>query len=225
VALGAECSGMKVLAGKQCDACDGTGQMKVDDKQQDCTSCDGTGVLKTAELKAACRCEEVDVNKTERIAALLKNEHNPVKDITDKTSDEVLAVLEAQAETNKQHAVELKAAQDKQAETEAALKAAQAAQIPAEELTELRALAAAKRAEDDNKKTVIVAQLKTAQSEYTEGELKTMDLKTLERLARVAKVEAPDYSGRGLPRVLGEAKQVYTPPDPYEAALKTLKVN
>lgn len=216
-------SRLKAAAAKDCPACDGTGQVKTDGKQQDCTSCDGTGVLKTAELKAACSCEEADVNKQERIAALLKNEHNPIKDLSDKTSDEVLTVLEAQAETNKKHAVELKAAQDKQVETEAALKAAQAAQIPPEELTELRALAADKKAADVKQKADLVASLKTAQKAYTEVELNEMTVPALLKIAQLAKVEAPvDYSGRGVVRA-AQGGESFTPPNSYANALKTNK--
>lgn len=77
VALGAECSGMKVLASKTCGMCDGTGQIKTGDKQSDCTACDGAGVLTVAaatgdsQLKAACGCVgDENMTSQERTAAL-----------------------------------------------------------------------------------------------------------------------------------------------------------
>jgi hypothetical protein len=51
-----------------------------------------------------------------------------------------------------------------------------------------------------------------------------MPIDQLQRMARVARIELrPDFSGRGLPRVLSNKKQddVYAnPPDPYAEAIK-----
>ncbi len=232
VALGAACNGMKLLAAKDCPACDGTGQVKDGSKQMDCAACDGTGLKAAAahgssQLRAACgSCDssEGGMTKTERIAALLKNEHNPIKDLTEKTSDDVLTVLEAQAKTNETHASELKAAQAKQAETDTALKAAQAAQIPAEELTQLRSLAAQKAAQDAVEKTALVTKLVAASKALTKEQLEAKSLDELKTLAAFAKVDAPDFSARGVPvpRNANQADE-YAPPDPYAAGIKALQ--
>lgn len=233
VSLAAELT--TLAATKDCPTCHGTGQIKDGDSQQDCTSCDGTGVLKTAELKAACGCETTEAEmktKVERIAALLANEHNPVKDLSDKTSDEVLTVLEAQAVTNATtaatHATALKAAQDAQAATEAALKAAQASQIPAEELTSLRALAAERDARNTAEKADLVTKLVAASKVLSKEQLEAKsldDLSTLASFANVQATEPVDFSGRGTPRVAAQATigGDFTPPDPWEAGIKTLQ--
>jgi hypothetical protein len=228
VALGAQCNGMKLLASKECKTCGGVGQVKVDGKQSDCPECDGYGSLKVAEFKAACRCEEDGMHRTERIAALIANTHNPMKDLTDKTSDEVLTVLEAQATANAmreaEHATALKAAQDKAAETEAALRAAQAAQIPAAELVQLRALAEERKAADAAQKASVVTQLKVAaKGVYTDEELDAKPLAELQKIAQLARVETADFSARGIPIPRGVATENFTPPDPYEAGIKALQ--
>lgn len=161
------------------------------------------------------------MTKADRIAALLKHEHNAVKDLTEKTSDDVLTVLEAQAETNKKnaeaHAAQLKAAQDKADAAEVALKAAQAAQIPAEELTSLRALAEDKKQQDATAKAALVEQLIPLKT-LTKEQLEAKSLDDLKTLAAFAKMPAVDYSIKGVPAArAAEGARDFTPPDPYKA--------
>lgn len=128
-------------------------------------------------------------------------------------------------------------AQSDPREAEAKLKAA--AEKPVE-LTEaevmakfpsIKALVDEAQATKAARKEALVSKLKAAQAAYSEEELKGLELPALEKLALVAKVDAPqpDYSGRGLASSKEPEKQDYTPPDPYEAGLKkyreSLKVN
>lgn len=257
--LGANCNGMRLLAGKNCPACDGMGQVISDDKQVDCPTCDGSGKLKTAEakektleFKAACSCTEGSMKtKAERITALMSNEHNPLKDLKalEANTEEGLRLLEEHCEkaatlkaaadklatdqkaSEEKAAADLKAAEEKAktveerlTSAETALKTAQAAQIPAEELATMRALAEAKKAEDAKTKTTLVAQLKTAAAGvYTEAELNAMDILSLTKIAALAKVDAPDYSGRAMPMATRVAAETYAPPDPYAAGIKALQ--
>jgi hypothetical protein len=110
-----------------------------------------------------------------------------------------------------------------------AFKAAAAAELTEEQFLasapeSIRSLIADKKAQDEATKTALVASLKAAQSEYTEDELSAMDIKSLERLSKVAKVDdaAPvNFIGRGVPRTAADAN-TYAPPDPYKAGLATL---
>lgn len=186
--------------------------------------------LSEADLKAACRCEhntEDDMNKTERIAALAKNEHNPTKSVKalEALDDNELKVLEEHCVKAAKAAADLKAAQDAAAALDVRLKAAEAQAIPAEELTELRTLAAERKAQDAAAKATIVGQLKTAaQGVYGDEELNGMSLPALMKLAQVARVETPNYSGKGVPVPRNaDNKSDFTPPDPYEAGIKALK--
>lgn len=143
------------------------------------------------------------------------------KVIADKHSADQALAAHAVGLKAKKDDEEMKAASEaKLAETEAKLKAAQAQIIPAEELNELRTLAAEKRALDAAKKAVIIGQLKTAGA-FTEDELNAKPLDELQKLATLAKVDAPvDYSGRVIPRVAADAKDVFlNPPDPYSLAI------
>ena len=132
-------------------------------------------------------------------------------------SDERLTALRAAG-------VERKQQQD------AALKAAGEAKKPAPAPTvedylknapeEIRTLVADKKAQDAAQKADLVATLKAAQSEYTEDELKAMDVKALSRLVKVAKV---DYSGQSFPRTAAENDVYANPPDPYAAGIAKLR--
>ena len=171
------------------------------------------------------------MTKAERIAALLKHEHNTVKDLKtlETVSEDFLTILETQATANGEqsakHAAELKTAQDKQAETDAKLKAAEAAQIPAEELVTLRALGAAKQAADTAEKVSLVTKLVAASKALTKEQLETKTLDDLKTLAAFAKIETVDYSIKGIPtpRAAQTPLTEYAPPDPYAAELKALK--
>lgn len=78
----------------------------------------------------------------------------------------------------------------------------------------IRDLVSRQQAADAARKTTLIGQLKTAQAEYTEAELQAMDVPALERVARLAKVDAPaaDFSGIGLPRASAAAADTGAPP-------------
>lgn len=240
VALGAACNGMKLLAkGKDCPKCEGTGQVKDGEKQMDCPACEGEGITAaeaTHQLRAACgRCEtEGGMTKAERIAALLKNEHNPAKDVKalEGMSDDVLAIIEVQAANNAKYAMDLKLATDAEAKAKADLKAA-SEHVPTEEEylkrapASIQTLVAEKKAADAAEKTALVTQLTAASKVLTKEQLEAKPLDDLRTLAAFAKVDV-DYSGRGVavPRSAADAVD-YTPPDPWAESLKALqaKVN
>lgn len=92
----------------------------------------------------------------------------------------------------------------------------------------LKTLIARAQAQDAAHKTSLVADLKTAQSEYSESELAAMSIESLERLSRAIghPLEQPtSYAGRGVPRAAAAPeKNVYAnPPNPYEEGLKRLR--
>lgn len=70
-------------------------------------------------------------------------------------------------------------------------------------------------------KASLVSQLKDLGSR-TEEDLKKLPLEELKTLASYARVEVPNYSGRGiaLERNPTEGGKSYAPPDPYAAGLK-----
>ena len=231
---------------KDCPTCDGMGQKD----GKDCPTCDGEGKMKAAEHQcgcsdpASCSCGgrsaeegDTDMTKAERIAALLKHEHNPLKDqkALEASSEEGLKALEVHCE----NATKLKAATDKMEEEEKekkkkeeeektkGLKAAEQKPLSEEEFMkaappDLKALIERTKAADAARKNDLIASLKTAQSVYTEERLNAMPLEQLEEVAALANVPKPDFSGRGIPMRAAGEKDVYAnPPNPYsEDALK-----
>lgn len=203
-------------------------------------------------LRAACGCntqEVTDMTKAERIAALLKHEHNPLKD------QKALEAADDKALTNLEAYCVKTAAAGKPDATPAPTPAPTPTPSPApaptpapvsptpkslsEQLAAMneddlmkvmpasvRTLVENQKAQETAEKTAIVAQLKVAAAgTYTEEELTALDLPQLRKLASLAKVDEPvrDFSGRGLPvpRAASAAAD-YTPPNPYEAGLKAL---
>jgi hypothetical protein len=174
------------------------------------------------------------MERKQRIAALAANPHSTVKSL------KALEVLtDEELEQAEKAAAAAKASADKATEDGDALKTAQASikalETAAETLkTEDGFLAAAPQSIRDivagNKATLaaktdaLIGQLKTAQSAFTEEELKAKPIGELEKLAALAKVEAPaDYSGRGIPRYAQESPASFAPPDPYAEDLKALQ--
>lgn len=126
----------------------------------------------------------------------------------------------------------LKVAEEKLKTTEEALKVASAKPTKEQWLEaappEIKTLLDAEEKRNTEHRNELVATLKTAQAEFTEDDLKAMELPMLERLAKAVKVEQPDYSGRGLPaapRAAGarEDTDEFAPPNPYERDIKTLQ--
>lgn len=83
----------------------------------------------------------------------------------------------------------------------------------------IKVLLDAHKAQEDAVRASLVAQLKVMGAN-TEDELKAMDLDKLKQLAAYARVDVPDFSGRGLPVERNASEKTnYAPPDPYAAAL------
>lgn len=88
----------------------------------------------------------------------------------------------------------------------------------------IKTLLEAKKAEEDAIRASLVSQLKDLGAN-TEDELKKKPLDELKTLAAYARVQVPDFSGRGLPveRHAAENRANYAPPDPYKAPLEERK--
>jgi hypothetical protein len=81
------------------------------------------------------------------------------------------------------------------------------------------------KAQDTARRSYLVGKLKTAQSEFTEAELNTMELDNLERQARMLKIGGPepvaDYSGFAVPRDAAQAEGGAPPKPPnYNEAVR-----
>lgn len=145
-------------------------------------------------------------------------------------SEERLTAMAEVAATRKTEqdklAADLKAAQDTAAELKAASeKTPSEEEFLAKAPESIRTLVAEKKAQDAQQKSDLVAQLKTAAAGvYTEEELNAMSIDQLVKTAQLAKVEAPDFSGRALPQVRNAADaSMYTPPDPWAASIAARK--
>lgn len=199
----------------------------------------------TPQLKAACGCQGESTMdkkvKAELIAALVTDKHSGFKEGDEATletfADARLESFKAAAEANKAAAEkalkdenDLRAAQAKLTVTEGKLKAAE--QAPTEEQWLERAPAGIKtllenqKAQDVERRDELVKLLKVAGAN-TEDELKAMPTAQLETLAKYAKVEQVDFSGRGLPQeraaASAEDDKQYDPPNPWAAGIKALQ--
>lgn len=213
VALGAQCNGMKLLAeGNESGAAE----------QKPC-GCGGS----------SAETEETDMTKADRIAALLKHEHNPLKDqkALEAADEKTLVTLEAHCETLKaaadKSAADAAAAAKKKEEDDAKAAAMKTAAQSEEDYLKtapesIRTLVAEKKAQDEAEKAKLVADLKSCGA-LTEAQLKEKPLEELRTLAKFAKIEQPNYSGNGVPRAASTEKGSYAPPDPYAAGLKALR--
>lgn len=88
-------------------------------------------------------------------------------------------------------------------------------QLRKSEYERMRAATEAHEAEQKARKDGLVAQLKGAQTTYTEAELKTRGVDDLQKLASLLKLDEPrrDYSGQGMP--ITSASKKATLPDAY----------
>lgn len=103
-------------------------------------------------------------------------------------------------------------------------KAAEAKPMTAEEFLkvapeEIRSLVARQKKADAAQKAALVGALKAAQDAYSEADLQGMAVEDLARLAKVARVSAPDFSGRGVARSAEEADVFQNPPNSYDLAI------
>lgn len=87
----------------------------------------------------------------------------------------------------------------------------------------IKTLIEAHRANESALRASLVSQLKDLGAN-TEEELKKKSIDDLKTLAAYARVEVPDFSGRGLPveRTLSD-RASYAPPDPYAKPLEALR--
>jgi len=78
------------------------------------------------------------------------------------------------------------------------------------------------RAKETAEHAGLVAQLRAAQTSYSEEELTAMPLEGLRKLAGAVKIPAaPSFAGRAVPRVASEGRS-FAAPDPYAPKLKAL---
>ncbi len=227
IGLGAQCNGMKLLAEKECPACEGIGQVKVDDKQSDCSACNGTGVLKAAATNdgRSVREETMSDKKTELVKALVEC---PCTEFTAADVKWLEAASDERLEAFRAAGVARKAAQEK---ADAELKAAQekkpelktAEQFMAEAPKEIVEIVEQHKAAQAARKGELVTMLKAASDALTEDQLKAKGLEDLETLAKFAKIEKPDFSGRGIPRTAAEGDVYRNPPDPYAAGIAKMR--
>jgi hypothetical protein len=93
-----------------------------------------------------------------------------------------------------------------------------------EEYDDIKASAAAYKAQQAAMKAKLVAQLKGAQDAYSEAELAAMPIFALEKVAKLAKVEPapqPSYAGRGL--ASDETDNRVPPPPDFGEAVRALR--
>jgi len=88
---------------------------------------------------------------------------------------------------------------------------------------EIKTLLEAHKAEEDATKASLVAALE-GRGVLNKEELEKRSIPELETLAEYARVEVPDFSGRGIPKSRNASeKETYAPPDPYAAGIKALQ--
>jgi hypothetical protein len=90
---------------------------------------------------------------------------------------------------------------------------------------EFKTLIEGHKAEEAQLRAALISQLKDLGAN-TEEELKKSPTDQLKTLAKYARVEIPDFSGRGLPRerhASDNNNESYAPPDAYAAGLKALQ--
>lgn len=198
-----------------------------------------------ASPKTACACGAKAAKEsemfTERIAKLLANKHNIVKneaalkllgDGELKEVEDAAAAAEAKVAAAEKMVVNEKAAADAKAKTdkEAADKLAAAGAKPSmtrdemlAAMPDVKAMLDERAAHDAIEHAALVTTLKAASSVLTEEQLKAKSLEELRTLAAFAKVEAPvDFSGRGAPR-MPEKTEDFAPPQAYEKDIKALR--
>lgn len=190
-------------------------------------------------VTAASAAGENDMEKKERIAALVANPHNAVKSlkVLEAASDDDLKALEDAAAAAKKTADDLRVATEKATKAEADLRAAQEAGVKATAdlaavQTQLKALESAaqplidaEKAKVEAERTDLVGKLKALTAGFiTEEELKAKPIGELRTLAAITKVNVPaaqaqpDFSIQGMPRFATTPASdiaAYAPPDPY----------
>lgn len=203
------------------------------------------GAMKASQGKTACGCSghakpagkegEDDMNREQRITALMSSEHNPLKDkkALEASSEEGLKALEAHVEKEAAAATARAAEQKTKDDAEAANRAAAAAKPKtkeewlAEAPAEVRTLVAEAEADRVAEHTALVAELKAAQKVYSEEDLKAKTNKELRQLRDLVAPEtaetraAVDFRTRTPRNNEGDKKDYMSepPPNGYRIAL------
>jgi predicted nucleic acid-binding Zn-ribbon protein len=176
--------------------------------------------------------------RAELIAALVTDSFSGFKDgdesMLEGCSDARLEEFRAGSERAKSSAASFARLESENRNVSARLKVAEerikaAEQGPTEEEwlqrapASIKTLLEARKAEEDQVRSALVSQLKDLGAN-TEEELKKKSIDELKTLAKYARVDIPDFSGRGI-SVERHAQSMtdFTPPNAYEAGLKELR--
>ena len=209
-----------------------------------------TGVKSAATLPqpraAGCGCTNkgartMSMPRAELIAALVTDKHSGFKDgdeaILEAASDARLDEFRSAADANRAAANQITKLETENRNVSARLKVAEdrlrVAESPMSEddfrqraPESIKAILDAVKAEDDQLRASLISQLKDLGA-HSEEQLKNKPTAELKTLAAYARIEVPDFSGRGMPRM--KAAEVnnddFTPPDPYAAGLKAMQTS
>jgi hypothetical protein len=177
--------------------------------------------------------------RAELIAALVTDKYSGFKDgdesLLEAASDARLEEFRAASETHKAAERAFSRLETEHRNVGARLKVAEdRIKAGEQELSEedflqrapasIKALVEGHKAEEAAMRASIISQLKDLGAN-TEEELKKKSTEDLKTLATYARVNVPDFSGRGLAqeRTGTETKRSYAPPDPYKGAIKALQ--
>lgn len=244
------CKGSGNTGNNPCEACEGSGELKAASistppaKKAITTP----AAAKPQPRAAGCGCNEVTpcgchkgvpaMTRAELIASLVTDKFSGFKDgdepILEAASDARLEELRAAADAHRaidrdrtKQTTELTNANARLKIAEERLRTAQESPSEEEWLAKappsIKTLIDAHKAEEDALRGSLVSRLKDCGAN-TEAELKAMPLDQLKTLAAYARVEIPDFSGRGIPVERNAAANTsYAPPDPYAEGLKALR--
>lgn len=177
--------------------------------------------------------------RAEVIAALVTDKYSGFKDgdetILEACSDTRLEEFRAAADTAKTAANAYARLEAENRKIEARLKVAEERikendkpmsieEFVAKAPAEIKTLLETKKAEEDAVKASLVSALE-GRGVLNKEELEKRTIPELQTLADYARVEVPDFSGRGLPKEQRNASDriSYAPPDPYAPGIKALQ--
>lgn len=249
------CNGSGSLKGNPCETCDGTGKMRaasIQAKPDGCSCHSSTDKGRTAagtpQLKAAsCGCNNHKLGvrtmekatRAELIAELVTDRYSGFRDgdesLLETASDARLEEFRAAADNRRAGERSTNRLESDLTNTQARLKVAEerlktAEQSPTEEEWLAKAppffktLLDNHKAQEDATRASLISQLKDLGAN-TEEELKGMKTEQLKQLAAYARVEIPDFSGRGMPQernASAKDRHSYAPPNPYAKPLEQL---
>lgn len=235
------CQGSGSKDGNPCDACEGSGELRTaSGSGEDSNEQGDTDMSKKALIDklTACECSGFKPEDATFLEAFPESrlvtmaEGAASKQSEKEAEDE--AKRKAQAKMDAEDAAKMKEAADKRsleqqvADLETKLRTAETKQLTEDEFAarapeSIRALVADKRAADAAETTTLIATLKAASSAFSDEELAAKALGELRKLAALAKVDVPDYSGRGVAQLRTADKNNYAPPNPYDAGIKAMQ--